>query len=419
MKKKTKVILGVVIAVALIAAAIVGVVSHTISKNAEQVGIAKLDVRRPIVSDDPNLLNVALYPYVPDVGFMEEKCAEMFAGIAPGVKLNFVDWDCYSTNDVSNIDVFMYDSLFLDELYEQGSLQKLDLADFSNTDGLMDFILDDTAFDENGEKAYYAIPDMICSTFLIYKADDQEMAAVENIDDLYQLIGDVEHNGGSMKTDCLVTKFIDSYPYYYVDSLLDDKDPDIQDLAKHKDEILPNGTEHLSQIARMSGKEQVEQSDFDFWMEGEFGKAEVFGKGYGRALFDYSEGMSSCQDHIDDIDLKLISLGSGENETFFYTDLLSINSSVTDPKKFENCQKLLDLLQSEEYIYQIGCGEGYPSYLLPARDNCYDRLAKQYPMYAEIDRELDQADKHVARYGTWFRDYINNLYDVLYDYITY
>lgn len=414
MKKRTKIWLTVILIVAVILAGGVMTLSLIRQKNME-AGSSKLTARRPAINDEPNFINVAIYPYVPNQGYMEKLCAEMFKKIAPDVTLNFVDWDCYINNTPNDIDVFMYDALSLETLYENGYLSELDLADYDGMDDIMPFALEDTLIDVDGEKKTFCIPNLLCSSFLIYYDGDEEVENANNIDELYDVIGDTNGFFRPPKNRGLITNFSFNYAYFYMEALEDAEDPENRDIFAHKDQLVPEAVESVSKLAKMCGKSQVRESALLTWLRGTFAKAEWFRDGYGRALYGDSEAMSKLGDKVKDVNIRLISMGKGENNPEFYADLLSINTSVTDPRKKENCRKLVDMLASHDYIYEVSLNDGSPAYLLPARESMYDELAQKYPMYREIKDELDRWDKHVRRYGSWFYDFINHVFDTLMD----
>lgn len=58
-------------------------------------------------------LNVALYGYVPDTERFEKAVQESWEKAEPNVTLNFVNWDCYEEEPTENVDVFVFDAIYL------------------------------------------------------------------------------------------------------------------------------------------------------------------------------------------------------------------------------------------------------------------------------------------------------------------
>ena len=317
MKKRAKIWLAVILIVVIILAGGVITLSLIRQKNME-AGSSSFTARRPVINDDPNFINVAIYPYVPNQGYMEKLCAEMFKKIAPDVTLNFVDWDCYINNTPNDIDVFMYDALSLETLYENGYLSELDPADYDGIDDIMPFALEDTLIDVDGEKKTFCIPNLLCSSFLIYHDGDEELENVNNIDELYDVIGDTNGFLRPPKSKGLIANFTFNYAYFYMEALEDAENPENRDIFARKDQLVPEGVESVSKLAKMCGRSQVNESALLTWLRGTFTKAKWFRDGYGRALYGDSEAMSKLGDQVKDVHIKLISMGKGENNPRFY-----------------------------------------------------------------------------------------------------
>src|SRR5215203_2651759 len=62
----------------------------------------------------PAVLNVALYPYVPRLDQFKTVISAAWAQQMPNVTLNYVDWDVYSQDPPKDLDVFVFDGIFLD-----------------------------------------------------------------------------------------------------------------------------------------------------------------------------------------------------------------------------------------------------------------------------------------------------------------
>lgn len=383
--------------------------SYFISNHYRDADSSKLIARTPLLTNDPCVINVALYPYVPDITYMEEVLTQYMAKISPEVTLNFVDWDCYMSVNPDNIDVLMYDALFTDALLQGGYLSPLDPSKY-NTDDIMNFALEQTKLNNT----CYGIPNLICAYFLIHYADDTEVAQVENFYELYEVLGDAKRSPKPPRKEGFLINFSDNYPYFYFESLHDSKEYQ-QPHQKAPDYSNPHppAIRTLNDIIRMIGPRQAFQSDFSYWVQGQFKKAQWFNNGSGRAYYGYSEDLSSMPEIIDELDVKFISMSDGPNHTMFYADLVSINASVTNETKLSYCEEIVRILTSEEYLYEIGYNNGTPAYLLPSRNNVYQTLAQHYPMYNELKTALDNADKRISTYPAWILDSIWEGYDLL------
>lgn len=265
----------------------------------------------------------------------------------------------------------------------------------------MPFVLRDTTNVINGREVRYGIPTLLCSYWLIYRDGDEEIAKAESINDVYHILGDT----GVGKNKGLLCNFSTDYPYYYFEAVHDDADPNKRHIDTNDTTINENALTTVKQMQAMSRLNFIRNSSLYFWLFGSFKNYEDFCDNLGRAMYGYSEAMYSVQPIIDDVNVKLISMGTGENLATFYTDLTSINANIKDEKKVENCKKLINLLASKEYLYKIAYNRGTPVYLLPVTEDSYKKLEKVYPMYSELKKEMDKADKHIIMYEDSFYDY--------------
>lgn len=71
-------------------------------------------------------LNVALYGYVPDTERFEKAVQESWEKAEANVTLNFVNWDCYEEEPTENVDVFVFDAIYLNDYIEKGYLLPLE-----------------------------------------------------------------------------------------------------------------------------------------------------------------------------------------------------------------------------------------------------------------------------------------------------
>lgn len=96
-------------------------------------------------------LNVALYPYVPRLEQFKETISAAWKKVEPTVSLNFVSqkqWDGgYSTDPTGKIDVFVFESLFLEYFQNQGYLAALQEDEIDNLKDIPDYVVNDIKLD--------------------------------------------------------------------------------------------------------------------------------------------------------------------------------------------------------------------------------------------------------------------------------
>ena len=133
---------------------------------------------------ETDTLNVALYEYVPDVERFEAAVEEKWAAVHPDISLNFVSWDSYDSDPADSLDVFVFDAVFFSHFVEEGYLAPLDMSQVQNADDILPFALDGCTVDGN----IYAIPQIVCTNLLYSRKDDSDMARVDTVHNLYNVI---------------------------------------------------------------------------------------------------------------------------------------------------------------------------------------------------------------------------------------
>jgi thiamine pyridinylase len=80
-----------------------------------------LVVSCPVKADD-DALTVALYESIPDVGRFKVAVESEWKNQRPDVSLKFEKWDCYTEALRDNVDVFVFDAIFLKDYIQKGYL---------------------------------------------------------------------------------------------------------------------------------------------------------------------------------------------------------------------------------------------------------------------------------------------------------
>jgi thiamine pyridinylase len=135
-------------------------------------------------------LNVGLYPYVPDLAAFQAAVQASWSQVQPNVKLNFVsqrEWDGgYSSDPTSaNLDVFVFDAIFLQYFRTKGWLYGFDASEIDNQSDFLAFAIDGVK--DNGK--YYGLPQFGCSSILFYREGDSILANATRLSDVIQDLG--------------------------------------------------------------------------------------------------------------------------------------------------------------------------------------------------------------------------------------
>lgn len=358
------------------------------------------------------VLTVGLYSYVPDLKRFEKAITENWEAEHPGTKLQFVDWSCYDNPPPDDLDVFVFDCIYLTEFMEQGCLLPIPEEAIQDKEDIFSFSMDGCT--EEGK--FCAVPQTLC-TFLLYtRKTDTELADVSDILTLYEKIGDrqlqteipeqnegllIDLSGGTTKATMYLDAKIDqSNTYTEYDDL-----PDEETLSE-------DSLEMLRLLRKMGGDAQVQ-----YWSEDNdaYVRAKWLSQGKGRAMIAYSEVMSDMPDYVDQVDFRTFSYSDKGGISLYYANLTSINAKIADDKK-ELAYDLVNVLTGTDTIVKA-CSpaeeDGAPQYLLPARASAYDRLGEKYPAYTRLKEIVSNPDNRLFRLGKNARVYIKNTKKVL------
>ena len=344
-------------------------------------------------------LSVAIFPYLPNLELCQTILWQMWADIEPNVDLEFVYWDCFSDPDPSGIDVISYDAIIMDYLVEHGYIQPLAPDTIGNTEGILPFAMEGARHDGN----LYGLPFLACSYFLIHYTEDEEMAQVQNFEELYDLLSVRKewYSSDGLQFD------IYDLPNLYLDALMDytgtyttfKEAPSLNP----PDETIRNQLWNIASLI-------PEPADYA-WAD-DF--QERFAQGEGSAVYSFSESLYHMKDMLDQLTIRPISFSEGENIPLYYTDIASIGSHVTDPEKKETCLKFIDLLASAQFQAQLCYGTGDVQYLLPAREEVYYSAMKKYPLYEVLYFLVIDENNRVARFGPDIFEYYDDVYRTFY-----
>jgi thiamine pyridinylase len=318
------------------------------------------------------------------------------------VKLEFVAWDCYVDPDASGIDVITYDALFTSYLAENGYIQPIAYSDLKKQDGILPYAVDGAVYKDQ----LYGVPFLMCSFFLIHKADNAAMAEVDNVYELQEVVSQLK---AADSKDGLLTNFGTDYPYFYLDALMDISG-EYTRYDEAPDTAIPDEktVESLQKVCSSLAYTVEGYADY-----ASYAKSVMFNDGYGSAYFGYSESMAFMDDIEDEIDIRSISFSEGENIQLYFADIASISTQVTDPEKLEDCKKLINLIGSEDFQKKLCFDSKEVQYLLPARENLYAKAEKKYPLYSRLHDLVTDEQNQIFRFGPEVYDYLNAAYDNL------
>ena len=354
-------------------------------------------------------LEVALYPYVPDIERFQTVVRSEWAKTHPDIALHFADWDCYLSEPDPTLDVFVFDGIYLTSFVNEGHLLPISEQTIQDKENIFSFALEGCKCDNT----LYALPQLLCTEFLYTRKDDLALSDVSDITTLYKILGDrkeqsvipkekegllVDLSGG------LLTKTM-----MYMDALMDERQ-EYTDYSELPDtsNLSDNALAQIDAMWKMGGEKQVEYQSED---NDSFVRARWFSEGKGRAYIGYAEAMAAMGDYADDVTIRRFSYGTEKDIPLFYTDMVGINAKISEEKK-ELAFELANTLISENVLIEMSApktNEDYPQYLLTARKSVYDTLGEKYPIYNILKENVDREDNHVFRLGNGAEKFLANM----------
>jgi thiamine pyridinylase len=343
-------------------------------------------------------INVALYAWVPRYDQFQEVIGDAWSNLGTGVELNFVDWDCYSADPTPELDVFVFDAIFLTYFAKGGYLSPISPHSIKNHSDI--FVFAQNGCKENG--ILYAIPQFACSNFFFCRKNDEnckKYLKARTLVEMYELIGDntspdippplgeglLADLSGSTTCACLyVDAEEDSMGFYTPCPPL----PPASDL-------FPDALMNLQLVVHMAGAAQA-----DYW-GGVFQRAVWFSNGHGKAMMHYSESMWKMSEETrENILFKVMPLGSTP-VNLFYIDAVGIKPT-SDPIRKALTLKLANLITSTRVL--VDClvpwgDDNSPQYVLPVRKSIFKKMGKSYKLYRKLGEIMTECDPKAFRLG--------------------
>jgi len=343
-------------------------------------------------------INVALYAWVPRYDQFREVISEAWSNLGTGVELNFVDWDCYSDDPTADLDVFVFDAVFLTYFAKSGYLAPIAPCKIKNLNDILEFAR--IGSKENG--IYYGIPQFACTNFFFCRKNDPNCKGylkAKSLVEMYGLIGDntspdvpppldqglLADLSGSTTCACLyVDAQEDAMGFYTPCPTL----PPASDL-------YPDALMNLQLVIHMAGVDQAQ-----YWGE-TFERSVWFSNGHGKAMMDYSESMWKMSEETrENILFKVMPLGS-KPINLFYLDVVGVKPT-SDPARMELTLKLANLITSTNVL--VDClvpwgGDTSPQFVMPVRNSTFKEMGKSYKLYKKLGRVVRKSNPKAFRVG--------------------
>lgn len=359
----------------------------------------------------PKKLTLALYPYVPRLDQFKTAVSQAWKKRHKDVELEFVFWDCYSKDPPKNLDVFVFDAIFLDCFQDKGFLEPLADREVDEKEDLLKYAREGVKFDGR----FFGIPQLGCASILFYRKSDKAMNSASSLSEIIKTIGINKYTdlkppagvglmiylGGGTTSAC---HYLDAVEDIY--SVYAPNPPLPQDSNRISDWAIAN----VRQLLAASSVKNAKHYDYDKPYE----RAAWFSQGLGRAFVGYTESMSSLTEEARrSIAFKLLPLSDRRGVSLFYSDVVGINSSLSSAsKKRKLAVELANLISSTEVMLaSIGPtkSQPYPQYIMPVRHSVFAKLGAKFPLYVKMYDLVKQSDPKLFRIGPNSRDWLKSM----------
>lgn len=351
-------------------------------------------------------LNIALYPYVPRLDQFKKVISAAWAQQSPGVTLNFVEWDCYSQDPPNNLDVFVFDGIFLDYFVSKGFLSPLQPNEIENPADFLPYALNDSKIGNIN----YAIPQIGCGNILFYRQGDTVLAQANTLSQINQALGQCTDDSipppqgnnlivdlsGSTTDACLYLETIQDITGQYTPN------PDLPPPNRLNAIAVSNLHTLLNTGCVLPS---VYSSNVPY--QG----AVWFGQGKGRATIGFTESLSAMGESRQNVTFKLMPYADKNGVHLFYVDLVGINSSVSDRARRTLALKLANLIASTNVVvssFGPTPTANYPQYLMPVRKSVFAALQTNDSLYQHMYSLVLNSSPRMFRIGPTSRTWLKN-----------
>ncbi len=361
-------------------------------------------------------INVALYPYVPRLEQFKETILATWEKMEPNIHLNFVDqkqWDGgYSIDPTDKIDVFVFESLFLEYFQNQGYLAALQENDIDGLKDIPDYIVNDIKIDGK----IYGIPQTGCFNLLFYRSDDKELEQAKSLEEIYHVIGKCPYQSlKPPRNQGLIVNLSDEIMTtgLYLDA--------VEDLGGQytptpalppKEQLNPEAIAQLQKLLSLSSRQQAKFEETEPYQ-----RASWFAQGFGRAMIGFSESVLAMTEVQEKIAFKFIPLSTKPTDIpLLYVEMVGINPLVKQRGLWKMALKAANLLTSQSVMITSLAAktpDETPQYLIPMRTSVFATLKQRYSLYERIHRLMTNQSLRVFRMGTHSRSWLNTTKDAI------
>ena len=312
------------------------------------------------------------YDEIDGMEYLWPRLTERFRQTGHARPIIFREYDCYKELPGTDGDLYTYDAIVLSALVDKGFLRTLPRS--VSCDRVFPWIMEKSRIRQRS----YGAPFMLCSNALICRQKDD--LHVSNIMEIHENVA---------------IPLRSMLMFYFVQAVCENLN------LKKSIRVM----EHLLDL--IGGKDFLEQSGMD-----DYNGIERFDREECRYLLSFTEFLYDLKK--DDYAVSFVNFSDKEESKRprFLTDFISLGKHV--PKeKLRDCLDLIEIMISEEFVFEMCVPDGDLQYLLPADRCVFRRLAEIDAVYRSLFDKVDSEENGVLRYGKRFYENFYSRRDIL------
>jgi thiamine pyridinylase len=357
-------------------------------------------------------LKVGLYPWVPRVKQFENVVKKVWEEQGdPNVELVFVSdevWDGgYSLAPPNDLDVFVFDAIFLEYFHARGYLDAIEEHEIEALSDILPYAIEGSRI---GGKLF-GIPQLGCTNMLFYRKNDIALAKARTLNEISRILGQCPYTGLTPPPNTGLLLDLSggtTNATLYLEAVMDiNGEYTSTPQLPRMNQLNRKAIAHLQKVLSMANKRQAKSDYF----KNPYQRASWFGKGFGRALIGFTESMSAMEVTQYQVDFKLMPLGNNPKEdiALFYVDLVGVNALSAKRGMRRAAIQLANLLASEAVMVP-SLSPNYPTdspqYLMPVRRSVFSKLWN-YPLYRKMYRLIKHKEPKMFKIGADSRIWLN------------
>jgi len=361
-------------------------------------------------------LNVALFQWVPRLDQFKAVINEVWSQTHPDVTLNFVDWDCYDSDPIPELDVFVFDGIFLSYFQSRGFLEQISPDQVTDFNDILEFARNGARVDGG----YYGIPQLACTDFFFCQGKDEGCSdcidSPSTLANIYSYVGDNKALGcvvpGPGSGLLMNLAGGTTCALLYLDAVQDltgmyTQDPPLP--APDQRALNSDAITNLQLVVKMTGVPQAQFSATQAYQ-----RAGWYSSGSGKALVHYSESTwRMWYQFRDTILFKVMPLGP-RPVNLLYVDITGIKPGLDTSKKVLALELANLITGTDTMVKCLNPWGGGPDqsfqYLLPMRVSVFNIVTKndKTGLYGKFYKVLQTCNPQVFRVGTGLKDWLNS-----------